>query len=102
MAYILTLVISSASFLHAQAQTQYTMPEGERAVDLDDAATAVPSYRSTVPQDTCEMSYGALRVENVSWPVEDPSEYRPELAPGGNLESLGKDVKEYRVYYEVE
>lgn len=44
---------------------------------------------------------GSPDVEKVSWPVEDPSEYRPELAPGGDLENLGKDVEDFRVYYAV-
>lgn len=42
-----------------------------------------------------------VTTERVSWPVEDPSEFRPELAPGGALEDLGKDSGDFRVYYEV-
>lgn len=44
---------------------------------------------------------GSPDVEKVSWPVEDPSEYRPELAPGGDLENLGKDVKDFRAFHGV-
>ena len=40
-------------------------------------------------------------VERVSWPVEDPSEFRPELGPGGQLENIGKDTENFRAYYEV-
>lgn len=32
----------------------------------------------------------------VKWEVEDPSEYRPT-----SLENIGKDVKEFRVFYKV-
>ena len=39
--------------------------------------------------------------EQVIWPVDDPSEFRPELAPGGDLENLGKEKENFRVYYEV-
>lgn len=53
-----------------------------------------------VPSSVLEKSQpaGSPDVEKVSWPVEDPSEYRPELAPGGDLENIGKDIGDFRVY----
>lgn len=68
---------------------QLTMPERLEQVEV---APSVPE--KSQPE-------GSPDVEKVSWPVEDPSEYRPELAPGGDLENLGKDVEDFRVYYAV-
>ena len=47
------------------------------------------------------MSAAAILEQWVSWPVDDPSEFRPELAPGGALEDVGKDIGDFRVYHEV-
>ena len=73
------------------------MPDGGDIVQTD--LTGVPSSdeesRSNPPRATTQS------VEQVSWPVDDPSEFRPELAPGGDLENLGKEKDNFRVYCEV-
>ena len=57
--------------------------------------------KNAAPQPQAEASADSRPVKRVSWPVEDPSEFRPELAPGGPLEELGKQTEDFRVYYEV-
>ena len=64
---------------------------GEAKIARQNAASGKPAGDGTSPACT----------ERVSWPVEDPSEFRPELAPGGPLEDLGKQKDDFRVYYEV-
>ncbi|CAI8037791.1 Inositol oxygenase [Geodia barretti] len=63
---------------------------GEAKIARQNAASGKPAGDGTSPACT----------ERVSWPVEDPSEFRPELAPGGPLEDLGKQKDDFRVYYE--
>jgi inositol oxygenase len=62
----------------------------EAKIARQNAASGKPAGDGTSPAG----------VERVSWPVEDPSEFRPELAPGGLLENLGKQKDDFRVYYE--
>ena len=64
---------------------------GEAKIARQNAASGKPAGDGTSPACT----------ERVSRPVEDPSEFRPELAPGGPLEDLGKQKDDFRVYYEV-
>lgn len=72
--------------------------EGERA-----AETAAVEASTAGPEE--ETSHSTTRggdaVEFVSWPLEDPSEYRPEFAPGGSMDGLGKKKDDFRVYCEV-
>lgn len=67
---------------------------------------AAQNSTAQVPSQTDQSSKGSATtvsasVEQVTWPVDDPSEFRPELAPGGDLENLGKEKENFRVYYEV-
>jgi hypothetical protein len=79
------------------------MPEGERRL-VEFVVAEAPSATAEKPQRRPPAASTATRedaIERVFLPMEDPSEYRPELAPGGTLENLGKEVKNFRVYYEV-
>jgi hypothetical protein len=78
------------------------MPEGERRL-VEFVVAEAPSATAEKPQRRPPAASTATRedaIERVFLPMEDPSEYRPELAPGGTLENLGKEVKNFRVYYE--
>lgn len=75
------------------------MPENGEAVII--ATEAAPSVAPQTAADGDATTRGDAAVVQVSWPVEDPSEYRPEFSPGGKLESLGKKADDFRVYYEV-
>ena len=79
------------------------MPESERLVVTETPSSAAeksnprpPPAPSSAPAATREDA-----IKQVSLPLDDPSEYRPELAPGGTLENLGKEADNFRVYYEV-
>lgn len=61
----------------------------------------IPAEAAASEESTCTLQDSDASVEQVSWPVEDPSEFRPEFGPGGVMESLGKEKEEFRVYYEV-
>ena len=79
------------------------MPEGERRL-VEFVVAEAPPATAEKPQRRPPAASTATRedaIERVFLPMEDPSEYRPELAPGGTLENLGKEVKNFRVYYEV-
>ena len=76
-----------------------TMPEREGERTAETAVTEVPT---TAPEKTAHPIRGGDAVERVSWPVEDPSEYRPEFAPGGSMYQPGKEKKKFRAYNEAE
>ena len=65
------------------------------------ARDAKIARRGANPEKSAGGDNSPVVAERVSWPVEDPSEFRPELAPGGSLEDLGKQTDDFRVYYEV-
>lgn len=81
------------------------MPGGELFYLLAASAEGRSSKTTTAANGGGDAAAGGggrqTTAGKVSWPVEDPSEFRPELGPGGQLEDLGKEAGEFRVYYEV-
>ena len=77
--------------------------ESQAMSDLAVDGHGAPHRAAARPPPSLKVGWGcdSTPVNGVSWPVEDPSEFRPELAPGGQLEHLGKDKDSFRIYYEV-
>lgn len=86
--------ISISEFSYSVCIAAVAMPEGEPESVRIDATEASSSAAEEPPT----MARGAQRV---TWPVEDPSEFRPELAPGGDLIDVGKEAEDFRAFYEV-
>jgi inositol oxygenase len=78
-------------------ETVSAVPEGQQ-VTTGPKTAASP----TASQSVAATAGGgdSPNFEQVSWAVEDPSEFRPELGPGGALENLGKEAEDFRMYYE--
>ena len=73
------------------------MPHGEDAAGTE-TPLVPPAKRSKVNSEEAAKS---AEQQQVVWPVEDPSEYRPELGPDGDCHKWGKGKEEFRIFYEV-
>ena len=71
------------------------MPERIAARDVPECEVP-PSKRAKTDSEESENSQAAA---SVVWPLDDPSEFRPEYRK--EITDLGKEKEEFRAFYEV-